>query len=38
MLQDRGVLPREEGDMVREYKAMHEDNFLSSWLGEDVDR
>ena len=32
MLQDRGALPEEEGDVVREYKAMHEDNFLSSWL------
>ena len=24
MLQDRGALPKEEGDVVREYKAMHE--------------
>ena len=24
MLQDRGALPKEEGDIVREYKAMHE--------------
>ena len=36
-LQDRGALPEEEGDMVREYKAMHEENFLSSWLKEDVE-
>ena len=38
MLQDRGALPEEEGDVVREYKAMHDEIFLSSWLrdvGED---
>ena len=29
MLQDRGAFPEEEGDVIREYKAMHEDNFLS---------
>ena len=34
MLQDRGALPKEEGDIVREYKAMYEENFLSSWLKE----
>ena len=34
MLQDRGALPREEGDVVREYNATHEKNFLSSWLRE----
>ena len=28
MLQDRGELSEEEGDSVREYKAMHEENFL----------
>ena len=33
MLQDRGEsFAQEEGDIVREYKAMHEENFLSSWL------
>ena len=37
MLQDRGALPKEEGDIVREYKAMHEENFISSWLREDVE-
>ena len=37
MLQDRGVLLKKEGDVVREYKAMHEEKFLSSWLREDVD-
>ena len=31
-LQDRGALPKEEGDTIRECKAMHEENFLSSWL------
>ena len=35
MLQDRGALPEEEGDLVREFKAMHEDNLSSSWLRED---
>ena len=24
VLQDRGELPKEEGDVIREYKAMHE--------------
>ena len=32
MLQDRDALPKEEGDVIREYKSMHEENFLSSWL------
>ena len=36
LLQDRGALPEEEGDIVREYRAMREENFLSSWLREDV--
>ena len=27
----------EEGDIVREYKAMHEEHFRSSWLTEDVE-
>ena len=31
-LQERGALPKEEGDTIRECKAMHEENFLSSWL------
>ena len=34
MLQDRGALPKEEGDVVVECKAMHEENFLSSLLKE----
>ena len=34
-LQEKGALPREEGDTIREYKAMHEEKFLSSWLRED---
>ena len=36
MLEDRGALPREDGDLLPEYHAMHEENFLSSWLREDV--
>ena len=35
VLQDRGQCSKEEGDVDREYKAMHEENFLSSWLRED---
>ena len=35
MLRDRGALPKEEGDVIGEYKAMHEENCLSSWLRED---
>ena len=31
-MRERGALPKEEGDAVRECKAMHEENFLSSWL------
>ena len=34
-LQDRGALPREEGVSIREYQAMHEENFLGSCLRED---
>ena len=37
MLEDRGALPREDGDLLREYQEMHEENFLSSWLQEDVE-
>ena len=36
MLEDRGALPREDGDLLAECHAMHEENFLSSWLREDV--
>ena len=34
MLQDRGALPKEEGDVIGEYKVMHEENYLSGWLRE----
>ena len=27
MLEDRGALPTEEGNVIREYKAIHEENF-----------
>ena len=33
ILQDRGALPKEEGDMV----SVHEENFQSSWLRKDVE-
>ena len=36
MLEDRGALPKEDGDQLRKYKAMHEDNFLDSWPRENV--
>ena len=35
VLQDREELPKEGGDGIREYKAVHEENFLSSWLRKD---
>ena len=34
-MQDRGALPGEESDTIREFQAVHEENFLSSWLMED---
>ena len=34
-MKERGELPNEEGDIVRESKAMHEEDFWSSWLRED---
>ena len=37
LLQDRGALPKEEGDSVREYKARHGEHFLSTWLREDLE-
>ena len=35
-MQDRGALPREGGKVIREYNAIHEENFLSSWLREET--
>ena len=29
-----GALLKEEGDVLREFQAVHEENFLSSWLRE----
>ena len=37
MFEDRGALPREDGDLPREYQATHEENFLSTWLREGVE-
>ena len=37
-LQERGAMPKEEGDVIREYNAMHEENFLSSWLRDLVEK
>ena len=35
MLEDRGAPFEKEGDLIREYQTMHDENFLSSWLRED---
>ena len=35
IMKERGELPNEVGDAVREYKAMHEENFWSSWPREE---
>ena len=32
------ALPKEEGDVTGEYKAVHEEKFLSSWLREDGEK
>ena len=37
ILEDRGALPKEDGDLLRGFQAMHEEHFLSSWLREDVE-
>ena len=37
MLEDRGAVPKEDVDLLREYQAMQEEHFLSSWLREDVE-
>ena len=29
---ERGELPNEKGDELKEYKAMHEEHFWSNWL------
>ena len=34
-MKERGELPNEVGDAVREYRATHEENFWSSWLREE---
>ena len=36
MLEDRGALPK-DCNQLREYEALHEENFLSNWLREDVE-
>ena len=32
-----GSLPKEDANQLSEYEAMHEENFFSSWLREDVE-
>ena len=34
IMKERGELPHEEGDVVKEFRAMHEEDFWSSWLRE----
>ena len=34
-MKEREELPNEECDVVRDYKAMHEESFWSNWLRED---
>ena len=34
-MKERGEFPIEVGDAVRKNRAMHEENFWSSWLRED---
>ena len=36
ILRERGALPKEESDAIREYQTKDEENFSSSWLREDV--
>ena len=38
ILRERGELPKQESDAVRTYKAIHEENFPSSWPMEDERR
>ena len=35
MLRDRGALTKEKCDVTGEYKAVHGETFLSSWLREE---
>ena len=37
MLEDGGASPEGDSNQLREYRAMHEEKFLSSWLREDVE-
>ena len=34
---NRGAVSKEEGDLVRDVKAMLDDLFLSSWLRTDIE-
>ena len=34
-MKKRVELPSEEGDVLREFEAMHEEDFWSSWLREE---
>ena len=35
VMRERWELPNEEGDVVKKYKAIHEEDFWSSWPRED---
>ena len=34
-MKERGELPNEEGDVVKDFKATHEEVLWSSWLRKD---
>ena len=35
IMKEKGELPNEEGDAVKEKEALHEEDFWSTWLRED---
>ena len=37
VLEGRDAPPKKEGDLIREYMAMHEVNFLCCWLRDDME-
>ena len=32
MVEDGGAVPKEDGNLLREFEAKHEEHFLNSWL------
>ena len=37
MLEDRGVVPKEDGDLLREHQATHEEYFFRRWLRDNLE-